>query len=158
MTEHIRGDQYTATIDGEGSAEQRQSMKSHFDSCSSCTNELERFQQIKVRYSHMPEKSAPPQLLARLRKLQEPKISWGEKLREWASPQALWRPVAAFTALAIVSTIFFFNKPSDEADFVDLDSLLVAHSKYQTESLVPHADISQSNYSARLAAFYRDEN
>jgi anti-sigma factor RsiW len=157
MTDHITGETYAAYIDGQLSDERKETVKSHLEACSACSTEMERFQEIKIRFSRIPKRTAPPELLAKLDRWQEPRVGWLERVRSWIMPQALWWPAGVFAGIVLVSTVVFIKRPSN-SDFVDLDSLLVAHSKYQGECLVPHADISQSNYSARLASFYRDQD
>ena len=157
MNDHISGDDTTAYIDDELSADKRLAIKSHLDVCAACAREMERFQEIKIRFSRIRRRPAPARLLAKLNHLRQPPTGWWARLRAAAKPRALWVPAGVFAAAAVTATVFFATRPSSD-DFVDLDSLLVAHSKYQGESLVPDADISQSNYSARLASFVREED
>lgn len=157
MSGHIEGETYTAYIDGQLSGDRHEAVKAHLDGCPSCGAEMSQFQETKIRFSRLPKPAAPARLLARLQHLQEPRLSWTDRVRSWVVPRTLWVPAGVFAGLALVSTVFFVNRPRNN-DFVDLDSLLVAHSKYEGESLVPNADISQSNYSARLASFYREQD
>ncbi len=157
MNEHITGETFTAYIDGVLTDHARDEAQFHLEACPTCAAEMGRFQEIKIRYSRLPKRPAPAALLARLRHLEAPRLGWAERARTWLVPRTLWWPASVFAGVALVSTVFFVNRPGP-ADFVDLDSLLVAHSKYQGESLVPHPDISQSNYSARLASFYREQD
>jgi hypothetical protein len=93
-----------------------------------------------------------------LRKKYDPTPWWPFAVPSWLSSGNMFRPALAFAAALVVSVVFVVNRPQKEDEYVDLDSLLVAHAKYQGESLMPQADMSQSNYSARLASFYQDEN
>lgn len=157
MNDHISGEDTTAYIDDELSVDKRSAIKSHLDVCAACAREMERFQEIKIRFSRIRSRPAPAQLLAKLNHLRHPRTSWWARFRSTRQPRTLWVPAGVFAAAAVMATVFFATRPSGD-DFVDLDSLLVAHSKYQGESLVPDADISQSNYSARLASFVQEED
>ena len=158
MSEHLKGETFSAYIDGELPPERSRELRDHLESCTACTRELEQYQEVKIRYSRLPARSAPPQLLRRLRETVQPAPFIPRRLSQWFSPSTLWRPLAALSAAAVVSIAVFLKMPSRDQEFVDLDSLLVAHCKYQGEVMVPHPDMSQSTYSARLAAFFRDDN
>lgn len=157
MNDHITGDQFSAYIDNELPDIRKQAIQEHIAVCGACAREMESFQEVKIRYGRLPQRSAPPALLARLRAQRAPRPSWIEQLGASLFPRTVWRAAAVCATLSVVSTIVFIGRPGRD-EFVDLDSLLVAHSKYQGESLVPHPDMSQSSYSGRLAAFFRDDN
>jgi anti-sigma factor RsiW len=157
MMNHIEGDLFAAYIDGELEESRRHEVTSHLDTCAACAGEMERFQEVKIRYSRMPRRPAPPELLAKLDHLRSPRPRWYERWIGVGALPPVWRPVAVFAAIAAFVVAMLVGRANRNPEFVDLDSLLVAHSKYQAESLVPHPDMAQSNYSARLASFYRDE-
>ena len=149
MNNHIKGAQWAAYIDNEMDVDEKKVIQNHLNNCSVCAQEVEKFQELKIRFSRLQHHTAPRQLIELLKNQYSPRQTFA---------QIFWRPVAAVVVLAAVASIFFIYRPNAEPDYVDLDSLLVAHSKYQAESLVPSADMSQSNYSARLASFNQNGN
>ena len=159
MKEHLKGNEFTQYIDQELEPDQLSEIKTHLDSCPPCADELNQFRAIKIRLNRIPQRMAPEALIQSLKKRYGSEPNWWRKIAAWMVPVPVWKPVTIAALIAVVTAMVLINKLSHkEEEFVDMDSLLVAHAKYQGESMVPEADMSQSNYSMRLASFYRDEN
>lgn len=115
------------------------------------------FDAVRTRLARLPARSAPPQLILKLRKImqQEP---WYQKFFHWFLIPRVWKSVGAFGVVVCSVVTWMALRTEPEQAFVDMDTLLAAHSRYQEENLVPTADMAHADYSARLASFYDDEN
>ena len=150
MPNHPSSEQLSLLADRRLSAPEIEALEGHLGNCSECSQELEKTERVKVRLRSMPTHYAPPKLIAALRR-QHLEVS---PRGQWWSPVALWKPILA---LAIAGGVWFGFHQRQTEDYVDMDSLLAAHSKYQAEGLLPQGDFAQASYSAQLASFYRHD-
>jgi anti-sigma factor RsiW len=150
MNTHIRGTDLSALVDGELAPSLRDESLAHIERCSRCKTELERLERTKIRLAAMTKHIAPAALLSSLRRKHSAPTPW----RAWFT----WKPLAVMGAVAIVAGVWFSGRRSAASDYIDMDSLLAAHARYQEEALVPHVVMANARFSARLASFYDDEN
>jgi anti-sigma factor RsiW len=152
MAEHIDPEELSLYVDQQGTAEERERISLHIGHCPGCAQDVENFERLKLRLSSLPKHYAPPSLVAALRQTHLRKApSLLHRL------QFFWKPLSALAVGLLISSFWIFRQSDTSQDHVDMDALLEAHSKYQMESLVPQPDLARSDYSARLASFYRDE-
>jgi hypothetical protein len=158
MTEHIIDEQISELLDGQLPDSRRIPLESHLRTCALCRKEINSFLEIKSRLVELPRRFAPPQLIEKLKKTHlSPTLRtnfWGRL----SHPMVL-RPIGAFAiGLLLVGLWLFTHRPKETIDFVDLDPLLAAHARYRTETLLRQGDLDRSDFSARLASYYKDEN
>src|SRR4051812_38674665 len=110
----------------------------------------EEHQDLRLSLSRLPRRSAPPKLMRALKRkyIGRP---WLDEWRAWFSWPVLWKPVSAFAVGAFLAGLWISKWKSSEAEFVDMQPLAAAHSRYQAESLVPPGDMAGSNFGAQLA-------
>ena len=97
----------------------------------------------------------PPELIADLsRRFARP--SWGERVSGWMPRPQVWIPAGALATLALFSGLWLHMRGADPDQYVPLEPLLAAHSRYEAESLVPQGSLVASSYSSQLTAEYAD--
>jgi anti-sigma factor RsiW len=152
---HEEGLQLSAYLDGELSADETALLKSHLDACPACRVELEGLRAAKHWLSAAPRRAMPPELIADLSE-RFARPSWGERLSAWMPRPQVWIPAGAVAALLLGSGVWLHWRNADPDQYVPLEPLLAAHSRYEAESLVPQTSLVASSYSSQLTAEYAD--
>ncbi len=117
----------------------------------------EEHQDLRLRLSRVPYRSAPPALLHALREKFAPTPTDSHWQRWFAWP-VLWKPVGALALGALLAGAWIARWKVSEAELIDMEPLAAAHSRYQAETLVPAADMAGSNFGGQLAVYYGDED
>lgn len=151
MFNHIDGQELSNLVDGQVTPARERKILTHLDECLDCNHEFESLSRVKIQYRSLPSHPAPAGLVYQLKKT----YAGSATRRGWTF---WWKPVGAFAALALLVSGVFWNRGAADAEFIDLDSLMTAHSRSQADLVVPQADMVRSNFSARLASYYGNEN
>lgn len=155
MSAHDEGHLLSAHLDGELSADESARLKAHLDGCPECRVELEGLRRAKQWLAQAPRRAMPPELIADLsERFARPTL--GERLGAWARLPAVWLPAGSVAALALFGGLWLHLRGADPDQYVPLEPLLAAHSRYEAESLVPQSSLVASSYSSQLTAIYGD--
>jgi anti-sigma factor RsiW len=141
----------SAFVDGALTGEERQSLDAHLAGCPDCRRCVEELRLLKRRLAAAPRRAMPPDLIAAtLARIDSP----------WALLRGLARPTVAVPAFALAAAAlivgFWFNASRGD-QFVPLEPLLAAHSRYTAESLVPEDNLVAGSYSRNLTEYYSDD-
>jgi hypothetical protein len=158
MIEHPSGERLTAYADEATSGTEKEQIGSHLEHCETCRHELDQIGNLKLRLAKLPRRYAPPELLSSLHeKFTRPSI-WMRFLSRLARPR-VWTPLGAIALFLLLFGLWFhIQNRSVEANYIDLEPLLTAHSRYSSESSFSSPDIDRWDYSSRLASYYKDED
>ncbi len=155
MNEHDEGQLLSAYLDGELSADENARVKVHLDGCPGCRVDLEGLRHAKHLLAAAPRRAMPPELIADLNeRLEAPTLA--DRLFAWRRSPRVMVPAGAFAALALAAASWFVWQSREPDQFVPLEPLLAAHSRYEAESLVPQGSLVASSYASNLTAFYAD--
>lgn len=157
MTKHEVWNRLSAYLDGQLPVAEAGAVEAHVAQCPECQAELEEFKDAKLQMSRVPFREAPSQLINRLRhQFDRPSLLERSRaaFRSCFVVPLIWKPLgAALVLFAVVGFLFLRQGSRPAEEYVDLDTILAAHHRYKAESLVPPADMVQSNYSLRLASY-----
>jgi predicted anti-sigma-YlaC factor YlaD len=157
MNEHPTDNLITAYADGAAPEAELAGIEAHLNNCESCQHELEAVRDLKLRLAKMPHRYAPPELISSLQRTFT-KVSIWARWRQTLARPWVWTPLSAVALLLILFGVWIqFQNRSSEENFIDLEPLLTAHSRYSTESSFSAPDIHRWDYSARLASYYQNE-
>ncbi len=156
MDEHAEKNLLSSYMDEVLMSDEKNQVESHLEECLSCSKELEELRHLQLRLAHLPHHEAPAALMAKLKKEYAPS-PWLQLLSGWFFGPALWKPIGAFVVTALLVSAWILKQQSTpDEDFISLEPLLAAHSRYKAESLVPSSDMASSNFSAQLAVYQSD--
>ncbi len=117
----------------------------------------EEFKDLRFRLRQLPAHSAPTLLIHSLRhEFIGP--SWKERFVGMFRGPAMWRPIGALALIAAVAGVWITNWQLSEKDLLDIEPLVTAHARYQSESMVPSGDLAGSGFGFQLASYYGEEN
>jgi len=117
----------------------------------------EEFKDLRLRLRALPIHSAPPALLHSL-KQQFVGPTWKERFLSLFTGPAMWRPISAVAVAALVAGAWITHWKMSENDLLDVQPLVAAHARYQSESMVPSGDLAGSGFGFQLASYYGEEN
>lgn len=151
MNDHI-DEQISQYLDGTLSAGPRAEVQRHLAGCAECTATLNDLVEVKRRLSTLPRLKAPADLVAAL--VADHGAGEGAPVRRL---RAFWPVPAAFAAVAVmIGGWGYLNTGATAEAGLDGTSLILAHSRYEAEGLVPHGDLVASDYSGGLAEDYAE--
>ena len=117
----------------------------------------ETHQDIRLKLGRLPQHAAPAVLLRSLHH-QYAETHWIEKIRAWFVWPTLWKPVGALTVAAVIAAAWMSHTRNKLDDYIDMQPLVAAHSRYQAETLVPDGDMAATNFDTQLAMYYGDQD
>ena len=141
MNAHEESFLISAYIDGELSPEERSRVDAHLPHCAACRFDLESLKHTKASLAATPRRAMPPELVAAIEA--RSRAPWS--LPSWRSP---WVWASAFAAAVVALWVGVSSREPDQ--YVPLEPLLAAHSRYTAESLVPQGTLVASNYTSPL--------
>jgi hypothetical protein len=117
----------------------------------------EEHQDLRLRLRQLPSHSAPTSLIHALKRdFIGP--SWSERFAGMFTARALWRPIGAAALVALITGVAITNRNSSEKDGIDIQPLVTAHARYQSESMVPAGDLAGAGFGFQLASYYGEDN
>lgn len=155
MNAHDEGQLLSAHLDGELSADESARLASHLDGCPECRVELEGLRRAKHMLSAAPRRALPPELIADLSE-RFARPTFMDRVYAWRRSPRVMAPAGALATLALAAASWFVWQSREPDQYVPLEPLLAAHSRYEAESLVPQGSLVASSYSSNLTAFYSD--
>ena len=115
------------------------------------------FSELRLRLGKLRQRPAPSALI---RSLKRDFIgsSWRDRIFEMFVGPALWKPASVLAVLGLLAGVWMNNWKSTENEMLDIQPLLTAHARYQSESMVPPGDLANSGFGFQLASYYGEEN
>ncbi len=152
MTAHVEGESLSVYLDGEMNPGQAASVETHLTGCPACRRALVTIRTGKALLSAAPRHPLPAVLLKAVQdRLTRP--SWGRRLLAAFRLPRVWVPTAALAA-ALLSLALWWSGGQEE--YIPMEALAAAHSRYAAESLAPQGGTASSDFSAQLAEYRRD--
>lgn len=152
MKEHEEGLDLSAYIDGELSQEEKRRVTEHLSSCPSCRLDIESLRTMKRTLASAPRRAMPPELIAAIEDRLSRRAGWRSVVKPWIKMPQVWVPAGAVAAAVLIAGLWLNFKSREQ--YVPLEPLLAAHSRYEAEALVPQGNLVASNYSSQLTSTY----
>jgi len=149
MAGHEQEPLLSSYLDGELSGIEFANVHAHLLECSDCRQELNALRQVKNWARAAPRRASAPEILVEL----SARLSPASQPFPWVSLKR-WTPAATFAA-ALTLAVWAGLRGVSEDDYLPLEPLLAAHSRYSQENLVQE-DLVAYNFSAQLAAYHGD--
>lgn len=150
MTDHVEEELISALLDGELLPTEVLRTQAHLDACASCRAQFQDLKSAKSLLSGAPRRTMPPGLIADLEaRLLRPSL--GSLVREWFALPRFWVPSGAIAAAALILGFWMGYRTWTAHRALSLETLLVAHSRYAEEGLVPHGGVVVADLSDQLA-------
>jgi anti-sigma factor RsiW len=150
MNNHIDGELISASLDNALSPAERGRVEAHLNACADCRREREGLQKTRKFLASAPRRAMPPELIAALEERLLAPSRW-DRLKSWFALPQMWVPAGALAALALLVGLWAGYQARAARTALSLEALLVAHSRYAAEGLVPHGGLASANFSAQLA-------
>ena len=148
----------SALADSELASEDKSRVESHLKACAACREAFESLRQTKRLLASAPRRAMPPDLVAAIeQRLAGARLSlaW---LPRWFQQPRIWAPAGALALATLLMSIWVHVLDRDPDQYVPLEPLLAAHSRYSAESLVPEDNLVASSYSALTYAEIHDQD
>jgi anti-sigma factor RsiW len=142
----------SALVDNELSVEETGRAARHLEACAECRFELAQRRATKALLAGAPRRAMPPELVASIEARLEGRPRPFPRLRRFASAPRVWAPAGALALAALAMSLWVHALDRDPDQYVPLEPLLAAHSRYAAESLVPEDNLVAASYSAPDAA------
>jgi anti-sigma factor RsiW len=146
----------SAYLDAELPAAQTARVAGHLESCAACRAALASLRDTKQRLAASPRRAMPPELIAAVEaRLTGRRVPFGW-VSAWLRQPRVWAPASALALAGALFSIWFRVVDRAPDQYVPLEPLLAAHSRYTAESLVPEDSLVAANYSALSNAEIQD--
>lgn len=142
----------SALLDNELSVEETAHVSRHLESCAACREELAHLRHTKAVLAAAPRRAMPPDLVAAIEARLERPAGPFPRLRRFVTAPRVWAPAGALALAALLMSLWVRTLDRDPDQYVPLEPLLAAHSRYAAESLVPEDSLVAASYSAPDAA------
>lgn len=153
---HIEASLLSALVDNELTVEETAGAARHLDSCADCRAELASLRRTKALLASAPRRAMPPQLVAAVEARLEGRRAPFPRLRRFVALPRVWAPAGALALAALAMSMWVRVLDRDPDQYVPLEPLLAAHSRYTAESLVPEDNLVAASYSAPDASSDND--
>ena len=143
-------------LDAELSAAETSRVNAHLEACAACRVVLSSLRATKQRLAAAPRRAMPPEVVAAI----EARLT-GRRLPfagapAWLRQPRVWAPASALALACALFSIWIRVVDRAPDQYVPLEPLLAAHSRYTAESLVPEDSLVAANYSALSNAEIQD--
>lgn len=138
----------SALLDNELTASETSRVTRHLEACADCRQELAHLRHMKAVLAAAPRRAMPPELVAAVEARLERGAGPFSALRRLASAPVFWAPAGALAMAALLMSLWVRALDRDPDQYVPLEPLLAAHSRYAAESLVPEDSLVAATYSA----------
>ena len=148
----------SAFADGELTAAERSRVESHLPGCQQCRLALVEIRQTKALLATAVRRAMPPDLVAAIEARLEGSSGPYAALRRLAAVPRFWAPAGALAMAALLMSLWVRVIDRDPDQYVPLEPLLAAHSRYAAESLVPEDSLVAATYSTPDAPSEQDSD
>jgi anti-sigma factor RsiW len=148
----------SALIDNELDAQETARVSRHLESCAGCRDAAARLTHMKAVLKAAPRRAMPPDLVAAIEARLEARPSLPARLGRLVSAPRVWAPAGALALAALLMSLWVRTLDRDPDQYVPLEPLLAAHSRYAAESLVPEDSLVAASYSAPDAGPTEQDN
>jgi anti-sigma factor RsiW len=138
----------SALADNELSVDETARVTRHLETCADCRAELAHVRRAKALLAAAPRRAMPPDLVAAIEARLERRPGPFPALRRFIAAPRVWAPVSALALAGLLMTLWVRTLDRDPEQYVPLEPLLAAHSRYTAESLVPEDSLVAASYSA----------
>ena len=149
---HEDGVLLSALADGELTGAEAARVEAHLLGCAPCRAELQSLRAMKSLLAAAPRRAMPPELVAAIESRLGRRATPWALLQRFAAVPRYWAPTAALAAAAVAMTLWVHVLDRAPDQYVPLEPLLAAHSRYQAESLVPEDNLVAASYSSLSSA------
>jgi anti-sigma factor RsiW len=153
---HEDGLVLSAFLDAELAAADSARVAAHLEDCAACRAALTELRSTKKLLASAPRRALPLELIAAIEsRLTGRRAPFAGALAGLRQPR-VWAPATAVAAAGVLFSIWLNVVGRAPDQYVPLEPLLAAHSRYTAESLVPEDGLVAANYSTLSNAEIQD--